>query len=205
MDSHLFDHLKQRRSIRRYSEREVSLDVIRGLLDIGMHAPSAHNSQPWRYVIIPKGDAREELIKVMSDAFRKDLSRNGKTLSEIDDHVNLSEERLRSASKILLVCLSMEDMWEYGDSRDEAEFTMAVQSVAASIQNILIAAHIQGLGCCWMCAPLFVKDEVSKTLSLPKDYNPQAFVLIGYPDESPEMPKRKSVEDVTRIVEEKST
>jgi coenzyme F420-0:L-glutamate ligase/coenzyme F420-1:gamma-L-glutamate ligase len=201
MKSEYIGLMKERRSVRRYTEDEVTLDEIRHLITNGTYAPSAHNSQPWRFVVILRSPLREELVRVMSEAFRRDLTKDGKNPDEIERRVEESKRRMMNASHILLACLSMKDMWRYGDTRDEFEYTMAVQSVAASIQNILLAAHASNIGCCWMCAPLFAKNEVSATLKLPEDYDPQAFVLVGYPDESPEMPRRKPIDDVMLVLE----
>src|ERR1700704_3659263 len=53
--------------------------------------------------------------------------------------------------------------------RAQAEYLMAVQSVAMAVQNLLLAAHAEGLGACWMCAPLFCGEAVRAALALPAD------------------------------------
>ena len=58
---------------------------------------------------------------------------------------------------------------------------MAVQSVAMAVQNLLLAAHAEGLGACWMCAPLFCAEIVCRALDLPADWEPQALITLGYP------------------------
>ena len=85
----------------------------------------------------------------------------------------------------------MIDMDTYPDAaRSHHEWTMAVQSAAMAGQNLLIAAHAEGLGACWMCAPLFCPDVVSDTLALPEDWQPQALITLGYPAESREKTRR---------------
>jgi len=44
--------LKTRRSIRAFTSRPVSMDVVRELIQAAMHAPSAGNEQPWHFLII---------------------------------------------------------------------------------------------------------------------------------------------------------
>src|SRR5260221_7073878 len=76
----------------------------------------------------------------------------------------------------------MADMDRYPDAkRSAAEHQMAVQSVAMAVQNLLLAAHAEGLGACWMCAPLFCGDAVRGSLDLPADWQPQALVTLGQP------------------------
>jgi nitroreductase len=71
----------------------------------------------------------------------------------------------------------------YADSRRaRAEYLMAVQSVALAVQNLLLAAQAEGLGACWMCAPLFCGETVAAALDLPPGWQPQSLVTLGYPD-----------------------
>jgi len=60
---------------------------------------------------------------------------------------------------------------------------MAVQSVALAAQNLLLMAHAEGLGACWVCAPLFCPDVVRDVLSLPADWEAQGLITMGYPAE----------------------
>ena len=74
----------------------------------------------------------------------------------------------------------MADMDQYPDDRrQQAERVMAVQSVALAAQNLLLAAHAEGLGACWMCAPLFCPDVVRDALALPEDWEAQALIHAG--------------------------
>jgi nitroreductase len=86
----------------------------------------------------------------------------------------------------------MSDMDKYPDARrGDAERIMAIQSVAAAIQNSLLAAQALGLGAGWMCAPLFAPDEARAALDLPADWEPQALITLGYPAQEP---KPKTIE-----------
>jgi coenzyme F420-0:L-glutamate ligase/coenzyme F420-1:gamma-L-glutamate ligase len=88
--------------------------------------------------------------------------------------VKRSRERLNAAPVVIVVCLSSLDL-------DEArERIMATQSVAASIENLLLAAHEAGLGACWMAAPLYCPDVVREVLQLPDDWEAQALITVGY-------------------------
>ena len=81
----------------------------------------------------------------------------------------------------------MEEMDVYSDAqRNQAEYVMAVQSVALACQNLLLAAHDLGLGACWLCAPLFVPALVCAALDLPGHWQPQAIMTVGYPAEDKE-------------------
>lgn len=67
----------------------------------------------------------------------------------------------------------------------------SIQTVAAAVQNLLLAAHAEGLGACWMTGPLHVADEIQAHLGT--DGKVLAAVIpLGYPDEIPSVPKRKT-------------
>ena len=70
-----------------------------------------------------------------------------------------------------------------------------MQSLGAAMQNLLLAAHAKGLGACWFCAPGFCKETVRKVLKIPDEVEPQALILMGYPDEQPPAPPKKMLKD----------
>ncbi len=110
--------------------------------------------------------------------------------------VNRSVERFTSASVLVLACLSLEDMDKYPDEeRQSCERDLAVQSLGAAIQNLLLAAHAYSLGACWYCAPIFCKEVVRQALGLPDEVEPQALITLGYPDEAPKMPLRRPIQE----------
>ena len=91
----------------------------------------------------------------------------------------------------------MQDMLEYEDElRRKSERDLAVQSLGAAIQNMLLTAHSKGLGACWYCAPVFSKEMVRKVLRIPEEVEPQALIPLGYPAEKPLMPRRKSLGEI---------
>jgi nitroreductase len=57
---------------------------------------------------------------------------------------------------------------------------MAIQSLGAAIQNMLLAAYALGLDTGWMCAPLFVQQTVRAALDLDASLIPHALIPIGY-------------------------
>jgi nitroreductase len=83
------------------------------------------------------------------------------------------------------------------EKRATAEALMAAQSVAMAIQNLLLAADAEGLGACWMCAPLFCGAAVIHALALPPDWQPQALITLGYPSNGGKTASRAALEDVT--------
>jgi F420 biosynthesis protein FbiB-like protein len=166
--------------------------LIERLLTAATWAPSAHNRQPWRFAVIEDDDKRERLADAMNAVLRADLSDDGLSPVQIEALADRRRTRLTRAPVLILMSLTLADMHEYPDQkRTRAERTMAIQSLALAGQNLLLAAHAEGLGACWLCAPLFCPDVVRTTLDLPPDWEPQALISLGWPTESPKKEREK--------------
>lgn len=194
----LLELIRTRRSIRRYEARTVPPALVDQLLEAALWAPSAHNRQPWRFVVMEEATNKERLAAVMGAQLRRDLAADGLPPEAIERDAARSYARLTAAPLLVLVCLSLSDMDDYPDARRQAhETTMAVQSAAMAGQNLLLAAHALGLGACWVCAPLFCPEVVRETLALPVDWQPQGLITAGYPAETRQK-TRASLE--TRVI-----
>lgn len=173
-----------RRSIRRYAPRPIARSVLEDLLTFATWAPSAHNRQPWRFCVVTQVEAKERLSRRMGEFWRAELSADGVDDATIAARVAISHARMTGAAALVAACVTLEAMDVYPDARrNQAEWTMAVQSTALACQNLLLAAHAYGLGACWMCAPLFAQEIVVAELDLPESWQPQALITLGYPAE----------------------
>ncbi len=196
------DLLSSRRSIRRYAPLPVPRELIELLLRTAVTAPSAHNRQPWRFLVLERNEDKDKLAKAMGALLRADRSRDGDDTQAIEADVARSYARLTGAPVLVVVCMSMIDMDRYPDAkRMQAERVMAIQGTAMAAQNLLLAAHSAGLGACWMCAPLFCADTVHATLQLPEDWEPQAIVTLGYPAHSGKPFARRALHEVVQFRE----
>lgn len=177
--------VRERRSIRRFEDRAVPRSLLERILNSALWSPSAHNRQPWRFVVITTYAVKQQLANAMSERLAADLRADGADEELISKDTSRSRSRIANAPVVIVVCLSMADMDHYPDDRRQSyEHHMAAQSVAMSAQNLLIAAHAEGLGACWLCAPLFCQDTVREVLSLPADYEPQGIIVLGYAAEA---------------------
>ena len=142
-----------RRSIRKYTNQEISDDLVKLLVEAGMYAPSARNIQPWHFLVIKERNTLDELAEIQP---------NGKML--------------KKAPLAILICgdISLEPMESY-----------LIQNCTAALQNILLAAHANGLGAVW--TGVHPKEErmigMKELFKLPENIVPIALLSIGYPDE----------------------
>lgn len=195
IDLHTF--LRTRRSIRRFKPDPVPEAVLREILHTATFAPSAHNRQPWRFVVLNDTPSRTHFAENMMAAFRQSLSEDKLPQEEIQKRLARSQERFSSAPIIVLLCVDMTEMEHYTDERRKtAEHLIATQSTANAGMQLLLAAHAEGLGGVWICSPIFAQDTVKNALTLPIAWEPQAMFLLGYPVEIPPVRERKSLEEV---------
>jgi F420 biosynthesis protein FbiB-like protein len=179
------DFVRRRRSIRRYDPRPIPRDLLQQLCAAAIWSPSAHNRQPWRFVIITEKATQIHLAQKMGEKLRHDLAADGIAPDLIEKDARRSYQRLTEAAALILVCLTMEVMDPYPDPQRSAhERVMAIQSSAMAGYGLLLAAHAAGLGACWMCAPLFCPEVVQTVLALPSAWEAQGLITLGYPAET---------------------
>jgi F420 biosynthesis protein FbiB-like protein len=198
--SRVTDAIKTRRSIRKYSSRRVSAEVISEILEAARWAPSAHNAQPWRFIVLIDEALKQNLAEAMADAWMADMIKDGAPAEIRENMTKASVERFTHAPVLVVACLTMNDMIQYADEpRQKCERDLAVQSLGAAIQNMLLVAHAKNLGACWFCAPLFCKETVRKVLKIPEDVEPQALIALGYAAEKPSAPSRKPLQNYSYL------
>jgi coenzyme F420-0:L-glutamate ligase/coenzyme F420-1:gamma-L-glutamate ligase len=190
--------LRTRRSIRRFKTDPVPDSVIQDILSTATYAPSAHNRQPWRFVVITSPLVKGQLADAMAMDFEHDLKRDGISTEKIQAQIKRSKERITSAPLAILLCLDMSDMDSYPDEkRQYAERMMAIQSVASAGMQLLLAAHAEGLGGVWACWPLFAQETIKKSLNLLESWEPQGMFFVGYPEVIPDVRERKEIGNIS--------
>ncbi len=160
-----YQALTERRSIRRFDGRPVPRDAIDKLLRAGCLAPAPHHTRPWRYVLLETPDSRARLAAAMGAAWRLDLERDGVPAARIEALLDRSRRQIEDAPALALACVVAQGLRAWPDERRRrAELTMASQSMGCALENIMVAAHAEGLASFWISAPLFCQDAVREAL-----------------------------------------
>jgi coenzyme F420-0:L-glutamate ligase / coenzyme F420-1:gamma-L-glutamate ligase len=194
----LHNFLRTRRSVRRFKPDPVPESVIQNILSTGTYAPSAHNRQPWRFVVVTDLFVKTQLADAMAQEFERDLLQDSIPPEKIEAQVKRSKGRIASAPVAILLCLDVSEMDSYPDERRQtAERMMAIQSAAAAGLQLLLAAHAEGLGGVWACWPLFAQETIQQTLKLSESWEPQGMFFIGYPVDIPEVRVRKEIKSIS--------
>lgn len=169
----LMKAIKERRSIRKYADKAISKAAAEKLKESLIWAPSTGNIQARKFFFVYDKAKREKLA-----------------------HAAKGQIFVGDAPLCVVACAddNLVMKMRYGDNAAK----YATQDVAASIQNMLLAAHALGLGACWVGA--FEEGEVKKILGLRDNLRPVALVPVGYPAFNPPAPKRVSVEEACKDI-----
>ncbi len=169
-----------RRSLRRFAEQPVPTDIIQELVRLACAAPAPHHTRPWRFVVV-RPEMRATLAAAMTAAWRRDLTADGAPPERVGQLTARSRRRIESAPALLLAGLDLTGARQWPDAaRRAAERDMFVQSLGAALQNLLLAAHANGLGGYVLGSPLFCQPAVREALALPPEIEPLFLVMLGY-------------------------
>ncbi len=175
--------LEARRSIRAFTREPVAREVLDALVESACVAPAPHHSRPWRFVVVDTESAKRDLAEGMGAQWRTDLAADGIAPGRVDELVAASHRKLMSAPALVLACLTWDGLDRYPDeARQRAEWGMALLSLGAAVENLMLAAAAADLASCWVAAPIFCPEAARDALTLPEAWLPHALVLVGHPD-----------------------
>lgn len=175
--------LEARRSIRSFTTEPVTATELDALVEAACIAPAPHHSRPWRFVTVLAPATKERLAAAMATRWRVDLEHDGVEPSRVGALTAASRQKLVHAPALVLGCLTWEGLNRYPDEeRRRAEWGMALLSLGAAIENLMLAAADRGLASCWVAAPIFCPEVARDALGLPDAWLPHAMVLVGHPD-----------------------
>ncbi len=185
-----------RRSIRKFIDKPISQKDITDIIQSGIKAPSSKNRQPWKYVVI-QGNAKEEMIKVFRQGIEREEN-DSALLPQSKQYIAAAKctvDIMTEAPTIVFVINSLGKSILEELTPEERVFEICnIQSIGASIQNMLLAAAEKGIGSLWICDIYFAYPELCEWLN--SDGQLVAAVAFGYPDEFPEERPRKRIEDI---------
>ena len=175
--------IEARRSIRAFTGEKVPRDALDALVIAACAAPAPHHSRPWRFVVVDTDEAKRALAHGMGARWRTDLEADGVPAARVDELVDASFEKISRAPALVLGCLTWEGLDRYPDeARRRAEWGMALLSLGAAVENLMLSATDRGLASCWIAAPIFCPEAARDALALPSVWLPHAMVMVGVPD-----------------------
>ena len=153
----LDDIIKERDSVRKYQDKDVTIEKIGLILEAGRHAPTSGNLQDFRFVIVKEKDIKNKIAEA-----------------------SLKQYWMNSAPIFIVICSDLGKLKTF--YKENAE-NYSLQNSAASAMLISLKAVDLGLSSCWV--NIFDQKAVSRILRLPDSIISQIILTIGYQEEKP--------------------
>ena len=172
------DISRQRRTIRKYSDRKVEQDKLDKVLEAGRWSPTAVNAQPQRIIILEGDEDLSKVREFCSFGFDKKYVEYAK---ECDDKENGGLNFYYGAPLVLMICYDTEACWKHPESgRSSGPTDATIVAV-----NMMLEATSLGLGTAWIS--YFDEERARELLNIPSSWQPSSMLYIGYPAEDIEM------------------
>lgn len=191
----------ERRSIRKYENKAIPMDLIKKIIYAAMKAPSAKNRQPWKFIVLTSR-AKAKFVQIMREGIEKE--RNSKALLPNSENfisaANHTTTIMEQAPALIVVCNPTgHSLYENLTPEEKIYERADIQSIGAAIQNMLLEATYLGIGTLWICDIYFAYDDLKNYL---KDKGEIiAAVALGYPAECPDERPRKDFDKIVEIQE----
>jgi coenzyme F420-0:L-glutamate ligase / coenzyme F420-1:gamma-L-glutamate ligase len=193
--------LKSRRSVRTFTDRVPDKQRLATLIEAAQWAPSNHNRQGWKFLVF----LNQSYIKELSQRVRETLT---STLATANHFVAAQGQELIHFATLFenapVVILAMHKKSPaVGQSLLDDCAVKSINSEAIStamaVQNLLLAAHVMGLGACVMTAPLLAGSVWQSLPDLPMGFEPTCLIAVGYPAETSPPPRRKPTAQIVEF------
>lgn len=168
--------IRRRRSIRRFAATPVEREKVLACLEAARLAPSAHNAQPWRFLVVDDPDLK---ARVAAAAFAGIFS----------------SCKFAAAAPVIVVMLVVPDAVTniIGTRLRKTPFHWIDMGIAG--EHIVLQAEELGLATCWI--GWFNEKRLRKALKIPRKYRVAALMPIGYAEKRPTgSPRKKSLEEI---------
>lgn len=205
----LKEAIEKRASVRQFNNDQISVEDLREMVRLAGLAPSINNSQPWRYIAI----TNKELLKTMASAVHNKIN---ETLPDTDEE---SEKKAKAqvdwfstffvdAPAVIAVAThpyeaivdkALHDTSLCHEDINAMRGHPDIESIGASIQNLLLAAVDKGYGACWLSGPLMAREELENMLGINQPWKLAAMIAVGKPSAHVEQRDKKPVDEIFEL------
>jgi len=169
--------IKERRSIRNYSDEEVSDNTLRSLLEAVQWTPSWANTQCWEIVAVKNAEIKELVQAAVPKS-------------------NPAYKSIVNAPVVLAICGKKGTSGYYKDVVTTKFGDWFMFDLGLATQSLCLTAHAMGLGT--VVVGLYEHDKVNAALNLPDGIDNVALIPLGYPAKTSKAPKRRDVDEFLR-------
>ncbi len=211
----MLEWLETRRSRRTFDDKPISKEILSRLMHAAITAPSNTNRQPWRFAVVTKKTIRKQIAAAVRTraAEIKAIIERGHHADDFANYGDFFHEPLDQAAAIII------PQWrDYPDliaefiasgGGDPAQWHTArsmqaeLCSTCAAVMALLLQAHAEGLGACWMAGPMIAKPDIENLLGIREPFRMVGAIALGWPTgNAPVSPGRKPLERVVQWVED---
>ena len=173
----LMEIIKERRSIRKYEDKEVTEEQLNQILESVRWAPSWTNSQCWEVIVVKDPAIKEQLQGTLIK--------------------NPSTKAMVQAPVVLVLCGKLKSSGYYKDQVTTKFGDWFMFDLGIANQNICLTAYSLGLGT--VIVGLLDHNKAKEILGVPDDYEVVTMIPLGYPAKEPEAPKRREISEFTHL------
>jgi nitroreductase len=186
--------IRQRRAVRRYTDRPVPDEELDHLLRLALLAPTGHGAQAWSLVVVREPDQRAALADLVlrgaAEYFRlfRPPAEGASEAEHADWARGYAEEALGTYREVpVWVCAFIVPRFHYPEqpAMERVERFSDVTSVAFALENLFVAARARGLGTTPTNFQFFHEEEYRALLGVPPELEVHYLTPIGYPPEFP--------------------
>jgi nitroreductase len=183
----LFKAIKNRRSVRKYTDDPVDDEKIEAILEAGRWAPSWSNTQCWRFIVVRDAQVKAKLAEALL---------RFKLPKEID---NPAINTIKNVPVVIVVCAKLGTSGTHPGVGSGDFFTEIgdwyMFDAALAVQNMVLAAHALGLGT--VIIGTFDAARAEQVLNVPEGYRVVTFFPLGVPERVGKTPPRKELAEIT--------
>lgn len=216
MDSDdFFAFLRSRRSIRQFADRPVDGVILRRLIEAATTAPSSTNRQPWRFAVVTSAELRAKIVGAVRDrtAAMQAIIRRSHHAEAFGAYGDFFYEPLETAAVIIIPQYrehpdQIAYLIETGGGDPSAFHTPASMQVdlcstSAAVMALLLQAHAEGLGACWMAGPTVAKVDIHALLGIREPWRMLGAIALGHAAAPPkEAPARRPLDRAVTFFED---
>ena len=212
-EAHL-NWLQKRRSVRQFLDKPIPKEVLTRLVQGAITAPSNTNRQPWRFAVVTSQDMRTRIVEAVRErcAEIKEIINRSHHAEEYNGYGDFFHEPLQAAQAIIIPQYReypdlIANLIESGGG-DPSQFDTAsamqaeLCSTCGGIMTLLLQAHAEGLGACWMAGPMVARQQIEALLGIKGPWRMVGGIALGYPLETPEAKPRKPLKRVVQWFED---
>ena len=187
----IYEMMSTLRAVRRLRPDPIPDDVMDRVLQAAAWAPTGGNMQPWRVIVVTSSERKQALADIYKPAWYRYAKGYDKRIEQLPADEAEKARRNRIAGDYLadhlheaptiLLFVADPQMMAITDAKLDRVSMVGGGSVYTAVQNAMLAARTEGLGCVLTTLHCLAEEEVKEALRIPEGWATLAMVPLGYP------------------------